>query len=99
VRFYTNKRAIKITVFWVFFFFAGVINHGREVLAFVDVHQWGHDSNFTINVLLRTLSRMEYIPDVLYTQMDNCWRENKNQFIIIFLAVLIKYKVFKKVMK
>ena len=40
---------------------------------------------------------MEYIPDVLYVQMDNCWRENKNQFVIIFLAVLIKYKVFKKV--
>ncbi|XP_068753053.1 uncharacterized protein [Montipora capricornis] len=75
----------------------GVINHGREVLAFTDVHQWGHDSNFTINILLRTLRRMQHIPDVLYLQMDNCWRENKNQFVIIFLAVLVKRQIFKKV--
>lgn len=40
---------------------------------------------------------MDYIPDVLYLQMDNCWRENKSQFVIIFLAVLVKKKVFKKV--
>lgn len=38
---------------------------------------------------------MEYIPDVLYVQMDNCWEGYKNQFVIIFLPVLIKYKVFK----
>jgi len=81
----------------IYCFVAGVINHGREVLAFIDVQQWGHDSNFTINILLGTLWRMDLIPDVLYLQMNNCWRENKNQMVIIFLAVLIKHKVFKKV--
>ena len=79
------------------FFFSGVINHGRAVLAFIDVQQWAHNSNFTMNIILRPLCRMAYIPDVLYIQMDNCWRENKNQYVIIFLAVLIKHKVFIKV--
>lgn len=83
---------------FLFVFVLGVINHGREVLAFIDVQQWGHDSNFTINIILRTLRRMDYIPDVLCLQMDNCWRENTNQFVIIFLAVLVKHKVFKKVL-
>ena len=77
----------------------GVLNHGRESLAFVDVFQWPHDSNFTMNVLLRTLIRMNFIPDKLRLQMDNCWRKNKNKFVIAFLALLVKRKVFRKVCK
>ena len=90
--FHVNIEKLLVPFFFLF------INHGREVLAFIDVQQWGHDSNFTINILLRTLRRMDHIPDVLCLQMDNCWRENKNQFVIIFLAVLVKHKVFKKVL-
>lgn len=75
----------------------GVLNHGRETLAFLDVFQWPHDSNYTMNVLLRTLKRMDHIPDKLRLQMDNCWRENKNQFVIAFLALLVKRKIFRKV--
>ncbi|XP_028517987.1 uncharacterized protein LOC114576108 [Exaiptasia diaphana] len=29
--------------------------------------------------------------------MDNCWRENKNQFVLVFLAVLVQLNIFKKV--
>ena len=75
----------------------GILNHERETLAFLDVFQCSHDSNCTMNVLLRTLKRMEYIPDKLRLQMDNCWRENKNQFVIAFLALLVKRKIFRKV--
>lgn len=75
----------------------GVLNHGRETLAFLDVFQWPHDSNYTMNVLLRTLQRMEFIPDKLRLQMDNCWRENKNQFVFAFLGLLVKRKIFRKV--
>lgn len=44
---------------------------------------------------------MQYILDVLYVQMDNCWLENKNQFVIILLIepVLVKKNIFKKVMR
>ena len=75
----------------------GVLNHGREALGYFDVMQWPHDSNLTINVLMRVLLRMDVIPERLYLQMDNCWRENKNQYVLTFLGVLVKLNIFKKV--
>jgi hypothetical protein len=36
-------------------------------------------------------------PSKLYIQLDNCWRENKNKFVIGFAAWLVFAKVFKKV--
>ena len=75
----------------------GVINHGREVVGLFDLFQWPHDSNLTMNVLLRVLVRCDFIPDVLYLQMDNCFRENKNQFVFVFLGVLVKLDIFRKV--
>ena len=75
----------------------GVINHGREVFGLFDLFQWPHDSKLTMNVLLRVLVRCDYIPDVLYLQMDNCFRENKNQFVFVFLGVLVKLGIFCKV--
>ena len=75
----------------------GVLNHGREALGYFDLHQWPHDNNLTINVLLRVLLRMEKVPDRVYLQMDNCWRENKNQYVMSFLAVLVHLGIFKKV--
>lgn len=67
------------------------------MLGLFDLFQWPHDSNLTMNVLLRILERCDYIPDVLYLQMDNCSRENKNQFVFVFLAILVKLDVFRKV--
>ena len=75
----------------------GVMNHGREVIGYLDLMQWPHDSNLTINIILRVLLRMDTIPDSLYLQMDNCWRENKNQYVLVFLGVLVKLNIFKKV--
>ena len=77
----------------------GVLNHGREAIGYFDQMQWPHDSNLTINVILHVILRMESIPDKLYLQMDNCWRENKNQYVITFLAMLVKIDIFKKVKK
>ena len=33
----------------------------------------------------------------LYLQLDNCVRENKNNFIICFLALLVDLDIFEKV--
>lgn len=75
----------------------GVLNHGREAIGYFDLNQWPHDSNLTLNILLHVLLRMNTIPERLYIQMDNCWRENKNQFVLVFLGVLVKLGIFKKV--
>ena len=39
----------------------------------------------------------EDLPNTLYLQMDNCWRENKNQFVLNFVALLVKLDIFVKV--
>ena len=37
------------------------------------------------------------MPEVLYLQADNSSKDNKNNFLLAFLASLVKEKVFKKV--
>ncbi len=71
---------------------------GKKAFAFVDLYQYPHDSNLTLNVLLQLLLQSaEVLPSVLYLQLDNCFRENKNRFILAFCAALVQKKIFKKV--
>ena len=37
------------------------------------------------------------LPGVLYLQMDNCWRENKNIYVLGMCALLVQTKIFRKV--
>ena len=37
------------------------------------------------------------LPPVLYLQLDNCVKENKNQYILWLLALLVELKIFEKV--
>jgi hypothetical protein len=60
------------------------------------------DPNFTIETLYRMIKREEEardgkLPDTLYLQLDNCIRENKNTYVITFLAWMIERGVFKVV--
>lgn len=75
----------------------GVLGHGTNPLFLLDLFQWPHDSNLTMNALWHALLRRERIPDICFLQMDNCYRENKNQYVFLFLALLIKAEIFRKV--
>uniref|UniRef100_A0A8W8MH47 DUF7869 domain-containing protein n=1 Tax=Magallana gigas TaxID=29159 RepID=A0A8W8MH47_MAGGI len=58
----------------------GVIVHGIGVYAFFDLFEYSHSTNLTLSVLLSVIyMSRESPPDVLYLQMDNCARENKNR--------------------
>ena len=35
----------------------------------------------------------EDLTDTFCLQMDNCWRENKNQYVLNFLALLAKLDI------
>lgn len=37
------------------------------------------------------------MPPVLYIQADNSPKDNKNRFVLMFLAMLVKAEIFKKV--
>ena len=73
---------------------------GKEIYGSVDYYQWPHDSNLTCTVLLESIlkwTETKLLPPVLYLQMDNCVRENKNKFVFVLLAVLVELKIFQKV--
>ena len=81
----------------------GVLVHtratkGKKAFAFCDFYQYPHDSNLSINVLMTALLQaLPNLPPVLYLQFDNCYRENKNRFILAFCALLVHCDIFKKV--
>ena len=74
---------------------------GKLAYGFYDLLQWPHDCNITIHILLHVLQdiakRMSIFPDILYIQLDNCYRENKNRFFFGFCALLVQLKIVKKV--
>ena len=40
---------------------------------------------------------LKKLPPVLHISMDNCWRENKNRFVLSFLAALVQLDVVTEV--
>ena len=84
----------------------GVIMHcglcpiGKAFFGFFDLFEWKHDSNLTINIILSVLQIFNSrfgLPPVLNIQLDNCWRENKNQHVFSLLSILVEWHVFDKV--
>lgn len=74
--------------------------HGKLIYSFYDILQWPHDSNLTIQVLGTVLSKISDsapLPPVLYLQLDNTSRENKNRYVLGFCSLLVKKGIFKKV--
>ena len=57
-------------------------------------------SDVVITVLLRVLCEVAAkgpLPPTLYLHLDNCWRENKNRFVLGIGHLLVAAGVFKKV--
>lgn len=74
--------------------------HGKLIYCFVDFIQYPHDSNLTLTVIINVLadfSKQNQLPEVLYIQMDNTCRENKNKFVLTFCAILVELQIFRKV--
>ena len=52
----------------------------------------------TIAILLDILYMYkDSLPEVLFLQIDNWWRENKNNYVFAFCALLVELGVFRKV--
>ncbi|XP_064641945.1 uncharacterized protein LOC135496514 [Lineus longissimus] len=69
-------------------------------IVYVDVNEYPHDSNLTISILLDVLLVLMHhriFKPKLHLQMDNCWRENKNRYILSFLFFLVHIDVFEEV--
>ena len=82
----------------------GVICHGvlESHRCYTYPMDFPHDSNVTLQVLMDTLRDIRghnhaSLPDVLYLQLDNTARENKNRYVFGFSALLGHLGWFKKV--
>ncbi|KAL3685548.1 hypothetical protein R1sor_003570 [Riccia sorocarpa] len=76
-----------------------MIFHGKlHTRAFLTYNNLKSDSNLTITVLQKILLEWESIlPPTLYLQLDNTVRENKNNILFAYLAMLLEKKVFTKI--
>ena len=80
----------------------GVKVHGRDpgVLCYTWHDRFPAESNVVITILLDTLKRLEEqgpLPPTLNLWFDNCWRENKNKYVLGALHWLVENGVFKKI--
>ncbi|KAL3678770.1 hypothetical protein R1sor_021726 [Riccia sorocarpa] len=66
--------------------------------AFLTYNNLKSDSNLTMTVLQKILLEWEGIlPPTLYLQLDNTVRENKNNILFAYLAMLLEKKMFTKI--
>ncbi|XP_071151155.1 uncharacterized protein, partial [Mytilus edulis] len=79
----------------------GSIVHGRGKYFFMDFNQFPHDTNLTLSCLLHILVEEAdgngQLPPVLYVQLDNTCRENKNKYFVGMMAYLVKKKIVREV--
>ena len=72
--------------------------HGMGTKCYVTRDNIAGDPNLSVECLQRTLQWVEDVrgelPPTLYLQLDNCWRENKNNVLINWLASLVERGLF-----
>ena len=74
---------------------------GRKTLILLNHDQFENGSNKVVSLiyklLLTFLNDHRFLPRKLVITSDNCWRENKNQFVLSFLYSLVKLGVFEEI--
>lgn len=80
----------------------GILDHTTPTRYFYLLPQlWKSDPNVTMSALLDYLQRVKkargYMPKTWYLQMDNCWRENKNRWVLALLASLVADGTFDEI--
>ena len=80
----------------------GVIAHGIGSWLYAVPMNAGNGCNLTIETLHRVLSdiknaRKGQLPQTLYLQLDNCTGQNKNNYLMAYLSLLVEWGVFKEI--
>ncbi|XP_052785602.1 uncharacterized protein LOC128221167 [Mya arenaria] len=79
----------------------GVKVHNTDQTYLITTDTLQLDANVTINALVHVLNEISKetnrLPEVLYIQMNNSRSVSKNVFIILFMAWLVRERIFRKV--
>lgn len=80
----------------------GLLNHRQtnvlRLFTMTKDHQSG--ANHVIEVIHRftnEVARDSCLPKTLFIQLDNCWRENKNKYLLSYIEYLVLRGVFEEV--
>src|SRR5450759_3233498 len=75
-----------------------VINGDLKSKVFLNYPNMHNDSNLKIHVIQHVLNTwVGPLPEVLYVQLDNTSRENKNKYTMAYFNMLIEKGIFKKI--
>ena len=75
-----------------------VFNHCFRAKVYLNYPNIHNDSDLTIHMIHNVLNELEEdLPPILYLQLDNTSRENKNKFLMAYLHMLVEQEVFKKI--
>jgi hypothetical protein len=67
----------------------------KVFLTYPNIH---NDANLTIHVIQHVLNTWEGpLPPILYLQLDNTARENKNKYVMAYLNMLVELGTFEKI--
>jgi len=79
----------------------GVLVHGYRTFGFTYLKNIKHGTNVVIECLHHVLvdykNNRNYIPPVIYLQLDNTSKQNKNKFMLGYLACLVAWGVCRQV--
>ncbi len=75
-----------------------VINGNLRSRVFLNYPNIHNDSNLTVHVIQHILNTWERpLPPVLYVQLDNTSRENKNKYTMAYFYMLVERGIFQKI--
>ena len=77
-------------------------NSNRKVICYIDHDQFEQGSSKLVSILYRVIQQLvkdfnDRLPKYLHLNLDNCWRENKNQFLFSFCSGLVGEGVFTEI--
>ena len=71
---------------------SGQSSTGKDIYGSFDFYQWPQfDPNLTASVLLKMIAKwcqFYKLPPIFYLQLDNCVKENKNQYMMWLIVLL-----------
>jgi hypothetical protein len=93
----TSANQMKMPVYLM-----GVLVHGYRTFGFTYLKNIKHGTNIVIecmhHVLNDYLTQRGRIPPVIYLQLDNTWKQNKNKYMLGFMACLVAWGVCRQVL-
>ena len=93
-KFSSSRRKIPV-------YLMGVLVHGFRAYGFTYLKNVKHGTNIVIEclhyVFMDYYKHRKYIPAIIYLQLDNTWKQNKNKYMLGYLACLVAWGVCRQV--